>query len=108
MNLDFLENLQLFRRSTIYCTNISIWLGINNLIIMHKSYFIHIFLRGIWIFRKIYLFLEDLQSVALMYAAANGSLPMNNVIIMHKTYFIQVFLKWTWIFRKIYLFLEDL
>ncbi len=39
---------------------------------MHKTYFIQVFLRWTWIFQKIYLFLEDLQSVAPMYLATNG------------------------------------
>ncbi len=79
MDLDFSENLQLFRRSTICRTNVPSrkWpscflLSMNKLIIMHKTYFIQVFLRWTWIFRKIYLFLEDLQSVAPMYLAANG------------------------------------
>ena len=39
---------------------------------MHKTYFIQVFLRCIWIFWEIYNFLEDSQSVILMYLAANG------------------------------------
>ncbi len=39
---------------------------------MYKTYLIQVLLRWTWIFRKIYDFLEDPQSIALMYLAANG------------------------------------
>ena len=47
MNLDFSENLQIFEKSIICCTNIPsrkklsyFLLSMNNLIIMYKTYFI--------------------------------------------------------------------
>ena len=38
---------------------------------MLKTYFIQVFLRWTWSFGKIYNFLKDLQSDAIMYLAAN-------------------------------------
>ncbi len=59
-------------------------LDMNNFIIIYKTYFIQPLLRWTWIFRKIYSLLENPQSVALIYLAANGSVVFckNNLIIV--------------------------
>ncbi len=45
---------------------------------MYKIYFIQLLLRWPWIFHKIYKFLEDRQSVILMYLLENSLIVQNS------------------------------